>query len=138
MNTDRHSSLSFPLDQSAASSSSLGAVKIFKGIEDDVPSQKIGKQDTNTCGSDREVLTRTNNAMRNIQESKGKNIVETLNLKSILISLLMNKPDGMTSKALDKAVKGVVPNLKRKINPIVRKIASYKYQEAIIYYQEWI
>ncbi|CAL0334610.1 unnamed protein product [Lupinus luteus] len=118
MNTDRPSSShSFP----------LGAVKICKGIEDDVPSQKVGKQDTNTCGSNKEILTVTNNAMSNIQESKGKNIAETLNLQSILISLLMNKPDGMTLKALEKAVKGLLPNLKKKINPIVRKIASYKY-----------
>ncbi|KAF1895339.1 hypothetical protein Lal_00043985 [Lupinus albus] len=74
-----------------------------------------------------EILTGTNNAMKNTQESKGKNIVEAINLRSILISLLMKKPDGMTLKALEKAVKEVVPNLKKKINPIVRKIASYKY-----------
>ncbi|KAK7261736.1 hypothetical protein RIF29_28055 [Crotalaria pallida] len=123
--TAKCSPLSSALGQTAASSSKLGAVNRSQGIVDAVPSREIVKQDTNN-GSEKEILTIINNATYNIQESKGKNIAEPIDLESILISLLMNKPDGVTVKALEKAVKGIIPNPKKKIKPILRKIASYK------------
>ncbi|KAE9599051.1 putative occludin domain-containing protein [Lupinus albus] len=124
MSTGKHSSpLSFPPDQSAASSSPLGAINISKGIDNGVPSQKIGKQ---TGGPDKEVLTKTNSATRNSKQSRGKNIVEPVDLKNIIVSLLMDKPGGMTLKALVKALNGIVPDPKKKMEPIMRKIASYK------------
>ncbi|CAL0322078.1 unnamed protein product [Lupinus luteus] len=119
------SSLSSPPNQTAASSSPLGDVNISKGIGDVGLSQKIRKQDTN-IGSEKGILTTANNATRNMRENKGKNIVEPVDLQSILISLLMNKPDGMTLKALENAVKGIVLSPKKKIKPIMRTIASYK------------
>ncbi|XP_019457903.1 PREDICTED: uncharacterized protein LOC109358242 isoform X2 [Lupinus angustifolius] len=119
------SSLSSPPDQTAASPSPLGDVNISKDIGDVRPSQKICKQDTN-IGSEKEFLTRANNATRNTRENKRKNIVEPIDLQSILISLLMNKPDGMTLKALENAVKGIVSSPKKKIKPIMRHIANYK------------
>ncbi|KAE9600440.1 putative occludin domain-containing protein [Lupinus albus] len=119
------SSLSSPPDQTDASSSPLGDVNISKGIGDVGPSQKICKQDTN-IGSEKEILTTANNATRNMRENKGKNLVEPIDLQSILISLLMNKPDGMTLKALENAVKGIVSSPKNKIKPIMRNIANYK------------
>ncbi|XP_019439797.1 PREDICTED: uncharacterized protein LOC109345323 isoform X1 [Lupinus angustifolius] len=124
MSTGRHSSsFSFPLDPSAASSSLLGVINISKGIDNVVPSQKIGKQ---TGGPDKEILTQRNNETRNAEESKGKNVAEPTDLRSTLVSLLMSRPGGMTLKALGKALNGIVPDLKKQMEPILKKIASYK------------
>ncbi|KAG5036442.1 hypothetical protein AAZX31_07G011300 [Glycine max] len=122
----RHSSpLPSPPDHFAASSSPMGAVNMSKSFEDAVPSQMTGKQDTNAV-SEKEIPTRTNNAMRNTPGGKGKNWSKPVDLQVMLISLLKDKPNGMTLKALEKAVGDTLPNSMKKIEPIIKKIAKYQ------------
>ncbi|TKY64397.1 dentin sialophosphoprotein [Spatholobus suberectus] len=122
----RHSSpLPSPPDHFTASSSPLGAVNMSKSLEDAVPSQMTGKQDTNAV-SEKEFPTRTNNAMRNTPGGKGNNGSKPVDLQGMLISLLKDKPNGMTLKALEKAVGDTLPNSIKKIEPIIKKIAKYQ------------
>ncbi|RDY01881.1 hypothetical protein CR513_14739, partial [Mucuna pruriens] len=114
-----------PPDPFAASSSPLGAVNISKSLEDAVPSQITGKQDANAV-SEKEIPTRTNNAMRNTPGGKGNNETKPVDLQGMLISLLKDKPNGMTLKALEKAVGDTLPNSIKKIEPIIKKIAKYQ------------
>ncbi|KAL3004983.1 hypothetical protein AAZX31_08G194100 [Glycine max] len=125
-NKGRHSSpLPSPPDHFAASSSPMGAVNMSKSFEDAVPAQMTGKQDTNAV-SEKEIPTRTNNAMRNTPGGKGKNGSKPVDLQGMLISLLKDKPNGMTLKALEKAVGDPLPNSMKKIEPIIKKIAKYQ------------
>ncbi|KAK7349234.1 hypothetical protein VNO77_06432 [Canavalia gladiata] len=122
----RHSSpLPSPPDPFAASSSPLGAANTSKSLEDAVPSQKMAKQDINAV-SDKEIPTRTNNAMRNMPGDKRNNGSKPVDLQGMLISLLRDKPNGMTLKALEKAVGDTLPNSIKKIEPIIKKIAKYQ------------
>lgn len=99
-NKGRHSSpLPSPPDHLAASSSPLGAVNISKSLDDAVQLQMTGKQDT-IAVSEKEIPTRTNNAMRNTPGGKVNNGSKPLDLQGMLISLLMDKPNGMTLKVL--------------------------------------
>ncbi|XP_004510347.1 uncharacterized protein [Cicer arietinum] len=119
-----HSSpLPSPPDPFAASSSPRGAVNISKSPDNAVPSQTIGKQD---AVSEREIPTRTNNAMRNTPGGKGNNGSKPADLQSLLISLLKDKPNGMTFKALEKAVSDTLPSSIKDIEPIIKKIAKYQ------------
>ncbi|KAL2337987.1 hypothetical protein Fmac_012433 [Flemingia macrophylla] len=122
----RHSSpLPSQPDLFAVSSSPLGAVNTSKSLEDAVPSQMIGKQDTNAI-SVKEIPTRTNIAMRNTTGGKGNSVSKTVDLQSMLVSLLKDKPNGMTLKALEKAVGDTFPTSLKKIEPIIKKIAKYQ------------
>lgn len=95
------SPLPSPPDHFAASSSPRGALNISKSIDDAVPSQVTGKQDT-TAVSEKEIPTRTHNAMRNTPGGKGNNGSKPIDLQGMLISLLKDKPNGMTLKVLYK------------------------------------
>ncbi|XP_027334159.1 dentin sialophosphoprotein [Abrus precatorius] len=119
------SPLPSPPDPFAASSSPLGAVNMSKSFEDALPSQMTGKQDTNAV-SEKEIPTRTNNAMRNTPGGKGNSGSKPIDLQGMLISLLKDKPNGMTLKALEKAVGDTLPNSIKKIEPIIKKIAKYQ------------
>lgn len=122
----RHPSpLPSPPDPFAASSSPLGAVNMSKSLEDTVPSQMTGKQDTNVV-TEKEIPNRTSSAMRNTPGIKGHNGSKPVDLQGMLISLLKDKPNGMTLKALEKAVGDTLPNSIKKIEPIIKKIAKYQ------------
>ncbi|XP_028756253.1 uncharacterized protein LOC114715556 [Neltuma alba] len=122
----RHSSspLPSPPEQSAAPSSPLGAVNISKNL-DDVPSQMMSKQNTTTV-SEKENTTRMDSAVRETPGSRGNNGAKSMDLQSMLISLLMDKPSGMTIRALEKAVGDTIPNSSKKIEPIIKKIATFQ------------
>lgn len=66
-----------------------------------MPSEMIGKQDT-TTGSEGEIPTRTNNATRYTPGGKGNNIAKPIDLQSVIISLLVSNPNGLTLKVLYK------------------------------------
>ncbi|KAK7294311.1 hypothetical protein RJT34_17199 [Clitoria ternatea] len=123
----RHSSPlpSAPDPFAAAASSPPGAVNMSKSLDDAVPSQMIGKQDTSAI-SEKEIPTRTNNTMRNTPGGKGNSGSKQTDLQSMLISLLKDKPSGLTLKALEKAVGETLPNATKKIEPIIKKIAKYQ------------
>ncbi|KAK4267347.1 hypothetical protein QN277_024135 [Acacia crassicarpa] len=122
----RHSSspLPSPPGQSAAPSSSPGAVNISKNL-DDMPSQMMSKQNT-MAGSEKENTIRIDSAVRETPGSKGNNGAKPMDLQSLLISLLMDKPNGMTIRALEKAVGETFPNSSKKIEPIVKKFATFQ------------
>ncbi|KAI4355536.1 hypothetical protein L6164_004298 [Bauhinia variegata] len=113
-----------PPEQPAASSP-MEAVNISKSLDDIVPSQMPVKQDTKPV-SEKEIPTKTNSAVRDTPGGKGNNEAKSTDLQSMLISLLMDKPSGMTLKALEKAVGDAVPNSMKKIEPIIKKIATYQ------------
>lgn len=50
----------------------------------------------------------------------------TMDLQKLLITLLKESPKGMSLKALEKAVEDVAPSSARKIDPILKKIATYE------------
>jgi len=72
-----------------------------KSFEDAVPAQMTGKQDTNVV-TEKENSIRTNNAVRNTSGGKGPNGSKPADLQGMLISLLKDKPSGMTLKVLYK------------------------------------
>lgn len=119
------SPLPSPPDHFAASSSPRDALNISKSIDDALPSQVTGKQDT-TAVSEKEIPTRTHNAMRNKQGGKGNNGSKPIDLQGMLISLLKDKPKGMTLKGLEKAVSDTLPSSIKQIEPIIKKIAKYQ------------
>ncbi|CAJ1951009.1 unnamed protein product [Sphenostylis stenocarpa] len=122
----RHSSpLPSPPDPFAAASSPVGVVNMSKSFEEAVPAQMTAKQDNN-AGSEKEISTRTNNAVRNTPGRKGNNGSKPAELQGMLISLLKDKPNGMTLKALEKAVGDTHPNSIKIIEPIIKKIAKYQ------------
>ncbi|KAI9109474.1 hypothetical protein K1719_019528 [Acacia pycnantha] len=122
----RHSSspLPSPPEQSAAPSSFPGAVNISKNL-DDVPSRMMSKQNT-MAGSEKENTIRIDSAVRETPGSKGNNGAKSMDLQSLLISLLMDKPNGMTIRALEKAVGETFPNSSKKIEPNVKKFATFQ------------
>ncbi|XP_019424782.1 PREDICTED: dentin sialophosphoprotein-like [Lupinus angustifolius] len=96
-NKGRHSSpFPSPPDHLAASTSPPRAVNFSKSLDDSVHSQMTGMQDANAI-PEKEIPTRTNNAMR-------------------------NTPRG---KALEKADGDTLPNSTKKIEPIIKKGAKY-------------
>ncbi|BAT98446.1 hypothetical protein VIGAN_09210200 [Vigna angularis var. angularis] len=122
----KHSSpLPSPPDPFAASSSPLVVANMSKSFEDAMPVQMTGKQDTNVV-SEKEISTRTNNAVRNTPGGKGPNGSKPADLQGMLISLLKDKPSGMTLKALEKAVGDTLPNSIKKIEQIIKKIAKFQ------------
>jgi len=72
--------------------SSRRAANISKSLYDVVPSRMTDKQDTNTV-FEKEIPTRA---------SKGNNGSKPSDLQSFLISLLKDKPNGMSHKVLYK------------------------------------
>nr|POF18774.1 hypothetical protein CFP56_46548 [Quercus suber] len=49
-----------------------------------------------------------------------------VDLQSMLITLLMENPKGMSLKALEKAIGDTIPNSVKKIEPIIKKIATFQ------------
>ena len=114
-------------DHFAPSSSPRGAVNISKSLDDAVPSQMTGKQEINAV-TEKEIPTRTNNAItkRNTPVGKGNSGSKPIDLQSMVISLLKNKPNGMNLKALEKAVSDTLPSSVKDIEPILKKVAKFQ------------
>ncbi|XP_057455263.1 uncharacterized protein LOC130746599 isoform X2 [Lotus japonicus] len=122
----RHSSpLPSPPDHIAASPSPLGAVNISKNLDDAVPSQMIRKQDTNAV-AEKEIPAKTSNSMRKTPGGKGNIGLKPIDLQGMLISLLKDKPSGMTFKSMEKAVADTFPNSVKQIEVIIKKIAKFQ------------
>ncbi|KAJ7963145.1 dentin sialophosphoprotein [Quillaja saponaria] len=115
------SPLPSPPQQPGASPSPLGAVHISKSIDDVLPSKHKA-----ASGSEKEIPTRTSSTVRETPGGKGNFGAKPKDLQSMLITLLMEKPGGMTLKALEKAVGDTIPNSMKKIEPIIKKIATFQ------------
>lgn len=97
----RHSSspIPSPPEQSGPSASPLRTVnvsKIHTSTEDNVPTQLAGK-DKATASSDREILSRTT-GIRETVGRKGNIGAKPTDLQSMLVTLLMENPKGMSLK----------------------------------------
>ncbi|XVF26923.1 hypothetical protein REPUB_Repub14bG0062000 [Reevesia pubescens] len=121
------SPLPYPPEFSGAAASPVGIGNITKGhasIEDVMPPQVKSKE--NISSSQKEIPTRAPSAVTEMPVRRGKFGPKPTDLQSLLISLLKENPKGMSSKALEKAVGDTIPNTARKIEPIVKKIATFQ------------
>ncbi|XVE51973.1 hypothetical protein DITRI_Ditri02bG0082600 [Diplodiscus trichospermus] len=125
----RHSSspLPSPPERSGAAASPVGIgnmTKSHSSIEDVIPPQVRSKE--NASSSEKEIPTRATSAVREIPGQRGNFGPKPMDLQSLLISLLKENPKGMSLKALEKAVGDTIPNSARKIEPLVKKIATFQ------------
>ncbi|KAF3450630.1 hypothetical protein FNV43_RR06719 [Rhamnella rubrinervis] len=121
----RHSSS--PPEQSGPPLSPLKAMNISKShtsSEDVIPTQLTTK-DKATASTDKEIQTKTTSVRENLGR-KGNVGAKSMDLQSMLITLLKENPKGMSFKALEKAIGDSIPNTERKIEPIIKKIATYQ------------
>ncbi|EOA29747.1 hypothetical protein CARUB_v10012836mg [Capsella rubella] len=78
----------------------------------------------NMLGSEKESSTWKNNALRDTSERQATNVNEEIDLQTLLVDILKEAP--MSSKALEKAVGDRIPNAAKKIQPILKKIATFQ------------
>ncbi|GFY97143.1 dentin sialophosphoprotein-like protein [Actinidia rufa] len=94
-------------------------------MEDIMPIMAMGKEIATS--SKKEMPNRTTSgALREKSGHKGYFRGQPMDLQSMLISLLMEKPEGMSLKALERAIGDTKPNSIRKIEPIIKKIANFQ------------
>ncbi|KAL9460924.1 hypothetical protein AB3S75_004004 [Citrus x aurantiifolia] len=118
------SPLSSPPRQSSTLASPDGSgnmVKNHVNTDDVTPVQVKSKE--NPPNSEKEIPKRSNSAVWETPGGKGSSGAKPTDLRSMLITLLMENPKGMSLKALEKAVGDAIPNSARKIEPIIKKIA---------------
>ncbi|XAR49958.1 hypothetical protein NMG60_11004147 [Bertholletia excelsa] len=117
-----------PPGNSGAPASPIGTGNLIKGHtsgEDNVPVPVKVKE--KAISSDKEMPVRPNiGAEREKPGHKGNIGAKSTDLESMLISLLRENPKGMSLKALEKAVGDAIPNSVRKIEPIIKKIATFQ------------
>ncbi|XP_044496710.1 dentin sialophosphoprotein-like [Mangifera indica] len=118
------SPLSSPPGQPGAPLSPNGTGNIAKNhmnIEEITPIQMKNKE--NASNSEKEIARNTS-IVRETQGHKVNSGNQPTDLKNMLITLLMENPKGMSLKALEKAIGDTSPNSVRKIEPIIKKIAT--------------
>ncbi|XP_052182485.1 uncharacterized protein LOC127795077 [Diospyros lotus] len=122
------SPLPSPPEHSGAPASPLGTgnhTKGHTGIEEVMPIQVNTKE--NSTRSEKEMPNRaTSGAARVKPGSRGNLGAKPTDLQSMLISLLKENPKGMSVKALEKAIGDKIPNSVKKIEPIIKKIATFQ------------
>ncbi|KAJ4952358.1 hypothetical protein NE237_029190 [Protea cynaroides] len=117
-----------PPDQSGPSASPFGTGNLTHGHtvgEDAIGPQVVAKEDI--ASSEKEMPSRA--APGAPQETSAHKVglgATPMDLQSHLIMLLMENPKGMSIKALEKAIGDTIPNCTRKIEPIIKKIATYQ------------
>lgn len=125
----RHSSspLPSPPDQSGPPASPLGNVNIRKSqaVEDLLPNKVMNKENA-AASSEKEIPTRTTSAVQETPGHKRKFGAKPMDLQSMLVTLLMENPKGMSMKALEKAIGDTIPKSIKKIEPIIKKIATFQ------------
>ncbi|EOY27058.1 Dentin sialophosphoprotein-related, putative isoform 6 [Theobroma cacao] len=84
------------------------------------------KSKENASSSEKEIPTRATGAVREMPGRRGNFGPKPMDLQSLLITLLKENPKGMSLKALEKAVGDTIPNSARKIETIVKKIATFQ------------
>ncbi|XP_059640186.1 uncharacterized protein LOC132282498 [Cornus florida] len=126
----RHSvsPLPSPPEHSNTLASPFGAGNLTKGltsVEDVPPISSTSKE--NVTSFEKEVPGRTiSGAVREKTGLRGNLGAKQMDLQSMLISLLMENPKGMSLKALEKSIGDAIPNSVRKIEPILKKIATFQ------------
>ncbi|KAI9160673.1 hypothetical protein LWI28_010554 [Acer negundo] len=105
--------------QPGAPASPGNIIKSNVSIEEITPNQAKGKD--NAFNPEKEIPSRSSTPGH-----KGNSGAKPIDLQSMLITLLMDNPKGMSLKALEKAVGDKIPNSARKIEPIIKKIAIFQ------------
>ncbi|GLT58348.1 hypothetical protein SLA2020_312480 [Shorea laevis] len=116
-----------PPERSGAPESPSGTGKATKsnaGMEDVIPSQLKGKEIPTK--SEKEIPVRVSGVIPEAPGRKGNSEAKPMDLQSMLITLLKDKPTGMSIKSLEKAVGDTFPDCAKKIEPIIKKIAIYQ------------
>ncbi|OMO70859.1 hypothetical protein CCACVL1_18622 [Corchorus capsularis] len=107
----------------AASPAGIGNItKSHTSIEDAMHPLVKSKE----SGSEKEIPTRATTAVREMAGHRGNLGDKPMDLQSLLITLLKENPKGMSLKALEKAAGDTSPNSVKKIEPILKKIASFQ------------
>ncbi|KAI3416639.1 Occludin_ELL domain-containing protein [Psidium guajava] len=119
------SPLASPPDQSGASTSPSGAASNSKknvGLGDTVEAELMKRDSIDTCERNPSKVARA------VEERpRSSNFSDrSMDLQSMLISLLKENPKGMSLKALEKAVGDTIPISGKKIDPIMKKIATFQ------------
>lgn len=121
------SPLSTP-EQPLASASPFGLGSLSKGhvsVEDIIPTHAMSKEKPTSSEKETPNMV-TSAAVLDRTACKVNLDAKPTDLRSILISLLMENPKGMSLKALEKAIGETIPNSVRQIEPILKKIATFQ------------
>ncbi|XP_073056225.1 uncharacterized protein [Primulina eburnea] len=121
------SSLSSHTEQYGAPAHTSGSSNPTKGnaiVSDATPSQASSK----ATSLDKEMSSRMANNNVLYKPVQNQNVdAKHFDLRSFIVSLLMeHNADGMSLKALEKAIGEAMPNSAQKIQPILKQIASFK------------
>ncbi|KAF8011620.1 hypothetical protein BT93_J2030 [Corymbia citriodora subsp. variegata] len=120
------SPLPSPPDQSGASTPPSGAASNSKknaGLVDTVEAELMKRDSIDTCERNPSKVSR---ALEQ-RPARSSNFGDrSMDLQSMLISLLKKNPKGMSLKALEKAVGDAIPNSGKKIDAIMKKIATFQ------------
>lgn len=122
------SPLTSPHEQLKASASPLriGNLSKVQGNVDEVIVPRLASKEDNSNPGKETPNRAVNASAREILGHKGSIGATPVDLRSTLISLLLENPKGMSLKALEKAVGDTHPNSGRKIEAIIKKIATYQ------------
>ncbi|OVA08243.1 hypothetical protein BVC80_1101g52 [Macleaya cordata] len=114
-----------PPEQPVASTSPFGSGNLTKPPASVEAPQLLSKE--NTMNSGKETPSRTVHAVgHEVLGTKRGAGVTPKDLQSMLITLLLENPKGMSLKALEKAIGDTIPNCTKKIEPIIKKIATFQ------------
>ncbi|TXG68667.1 hypothetical protein EZV62_003602 [Acer yangbiense] len=105
--------------QPGAPASPGNIIKSNVSVEEITPNQVKGKEIA--FNPEKEIPSRSSTPGH-----KGNSGAKPIDLQSMLVTLLMENPKGMSLKALEKAVGDKIPNSARKIEPIIKKIAIFQ------------
>lgn len=122
------SPLPSPPEHSVPPASPFGTGNLSKGhtsVEDIMSIHFTSKE--NATSSVKEMPNRAiSGALLGKPAHKGNLGPKPMDMQSMLISLLLEKPEGMSLKALEKALGDTIPSSIKKIEPIIKKIATFQ------------
>ncbi|XP_038883609.1 dentin sialophosphoprotein isoform X2 [Benincasa hispida] len=116
-----------PPEQSGAPVSHFGSANTTKThvITEDIRPRLPAKVNA-AASSEKEISTKAAKGVLETPGQEGNSGAKTTDLQGMLYNLLLENPKGMSLKALEKAVGDKIPNAVKKIEPIIKKIATYQ------------
>ncbi|KAJ9190299.1 hypothetical protein P3X46_001517 [Hevea brasiliensis] len=123
----RHSSSPLPStpEQSGTPASPFVTGNVAKvNTEEVTPTQSKSKE--NATNTEKEFQTKASSAAWETTGHEGNFGTKPMDLQSMLITLLSGNPKGMSLKALEKAIGDKIPNSAKKIEPIIKRIATFQ------------
>lgn len=116
-----------PPEQSGAPVSQFGSANSMKthAFAEDIRPRLPAKINA-AASSEKEVPTKATKGVLETPGLEGNSGAKPTDLQGMLYNLLLENPKGMSLKALEKAVGDKIPNAVKKIEPIIKKIATYQ------------